>query len=161
VIPGVHDAALDVALQTEPMWEVPGADAQFEPLQQRFGCEVPCGVHVRPGAQLPVVSHRQPWVPTMHVEETPPEERPPPAPELAPELPPELNPKPDPELAPELAPELPPTPLDPPLEPGCPPPPDPPGLVDDGLPHAAITAEANSETPTTALPEKKIRPSVA
>jgi hypothetical protein len=93
VMPGVHDAAPDVALQIAPMWEVPAPGVQFEPLQQRFA-DAPCGVQVRPGAQPPVVSQRQPCVPTMHVAVTPPDDVPPLEPELAPELAPE-------ELAPE------------------------------------------------------------
>jgi hypothetical protein len=46
VMPGVHEAAPDVALQTDPMCDVPPPGAQFEPLQQRLGADDPCGVHV-------------------------------------------------------------------------------------------------------------------
>src|SRR5579859_207535 len=65
VMPGVHDGAPETALQPLPM--VPPADAQFDPLQQRLGWGEGCVVHVRPGAQPPVESQRQPWLPTMHV----------------------------------------------------------------------------------------------
>src|ERR1041385_7299106 len=65
VIPGVHDGAPEGALQLFPTG--PPEDAQFDPLQQRFGRGGGWGVHVRPGAQPPVESQRQPWVPTMHV----------------------------------------------------------------------------------------------
>ena len=44
---------------------------QFPPLQHREGLGAGCGVHVNPGAQPPVLSQRQPWLPTMHVEATP------------------------------------------------------------------------------------------
>jgi hypothetical protein len=46
---------------------VPPEDEQSEPLQQSGGRGDACGVHVRPGAQPPVESQRQPWLPTMHV----------------------------------------------------------------------------------------------
>jgi hypothetical protein len=65
VMPGVHDGAPETALQLDPM--LPPEGAQFEPLQQRLGRGGVWGVHVRLGAQLPVESQRQPWVPTMHV----------------------------------------------------------------------------------------------
>jgi hypothetical protein len=115
VMPGVHDAAPVTVLQLAPMLPpepVPPEGEQFVPLQQRLGCGAVCGAHVRLGAQPPVESQRQPWLPTIHVEGTP-------APELAllpepdsPELPPE--PLPLPELAPlpePDAPEAPPEPL--------------------------------------------------
>jgi hypothetical protein len=44
---------------------------QFVPMQQRLGDGAGCGVHVRPAAQVPMVSQRQPCCPTMHVELTP------------------------------------------------------------------------------------------
>src|SRR5579862_6137223 len=117
-MPGVQEAAPEVALQTAPMCEVPAPGMQFEPVQQRLGSDELCGVHVRPGSQPPVVSHRQPWVPTMQVAET---------------LPPGV-PYADP--PPELAP--PPAPLDPPLDPFEPPllEPPPPGEVVDDPPQA-------------------------
>src|SRR3954463_6244827 len=65
VMPGVHDGAPVGALQVAPT--VPPVDVQSDPLQQRFGSGDACGVHVRSGAQPPVESQRQPWVPTMHV----------------------------------------------------------------------------------------------
>src|SRR6476469_5567728 len=64
-MPGVHDGAPVGALQVAPT--VPPVDEQSEPLQQRGGTGDGCGVHVRSGAQPPVESQRQPWVPTMHV----------------------------------------------------------------------------------------------
>src|SRR5437660_9117768 len=64
VMPGVHDGAPETALQLFPM--VPPEDVQSDPLQQRLGRGDVWGVHVRLGAQPPVESHRQPWVPTMH-----------------------------------------------------------------------------------------------
>src|SRR6266853_3122380 len=74
VMPGVHDGAPVTALQVAPT--VPPTDVQSDPLQQRFGRGEVCGVHVKPGAQPPSVSQRQPWLPTMHVvgapEATPP-----------------------------------------------------------------------------------------
>jgi hypothetical protein len=68
VIPGVQAAPPVTTLQVDPMLVV--EPAQFEPAQQTLGCEA-CGVHVRPGAQPPVESQRQPCVPTMHVEVIP------------------------------------------------------------------------------------------
>src|SRR5215470_6910309 len=65
VMPGVHDGAPEGAPQLLPTG--PPEDAQFDPLQQRFGRGGGWGVHVRPGAQPPVESQRQPWVPTMQV----------------------------------------------------------------------------------------------
>src|SRR3989442_161759 len=65
VMPGGHDGAPEGAPQFLPT--VPPEDAQFDPLQQRFGRGWGWGVHVRLGAQPPVESQRQPWVPTMHV----------------------------------------------------------------------------------------------
>src|ERR1051325_9830596 len=65
VMPGVHKGAPEGAPQILPTG--PPEDAQFDPLQQRFGRGGGWGVHVRPGAQPPVESQRQPWVPTMHV----------------------------------------------------------------------------------------------
>jgi hypothetical protein len=65
VMPGVHDGAPEGALQVFPT--VPPVGVQSEPLQQRLGRGDVWGVHVRPGAQPPVESQRQPWVPTMHV----------------------------------------------------------------------------------------------
>src|SRR5215472_3347289 len=65
VMPGVHEGAPETALQLFPM--LPPLVAQFEPLQQRLGSGGLWGVHVRPGAQLPLESQRQPWVPMMHV----------------------------------------------------------------------------------------------
>ena len=65
VMPGVHDGAPVVALQVAPT--VPLVDVQSDPVQQRFGTGDGCGVHVRLGAQPPVESQRQPWLPTMHV----------------------------------------------------------------------------------------------
>jgi hypothetical protein len=135
VMPGVHDAAPVAALQLAPM--LPPEGVQFDPLQQRLGRGEACGVHVRPVAQAPVVSQRQPWVPTMHVVGAPEAELPP-VPELlpVPELPlPELAPlEPD---VPELEPEL-------PMPKVFPDPPDPPLIVPLLPPHAATIA-----TPTT------------
>src|SRR5262245_47820259 len=92
VMPGVHDGAPEGAPQLLPTG--PPADAQFDPLQQRFGRGGGWGVHVRPGAQPPMESQRQPWVPTMHVvgapepafvpPSLPPEPPEPPAPPLPP-----------------------------------------------------------------------------
>jgi hypothetical protein len=65
VMPGVHDGAPETAVHVLPMLP-PEDGAQFEPLQQTLGREV-WGVHVSGGAQPPVESQRQPWVPTMHV----------------------------------------------------------------------------------------------
>src|SRR5437868_13875290 len=65
VIPGVHDGAPVTMLHVAPT--VPPEDEQSAPLQQRFGRGDICGVHVRGGAQPPVESQRQPWLPTMHV----------------------------------------------------------------------------------------------
>src|SRR5215470_11304199 len=65
VMPGVHDGAPETALQLFPT--VPPEDEQSDPLQQRSGRGWVWGVHVRLGAQPPVESHRQPWLPTMHV----------------------------------------------------------------------------------------------
>src|ERR1700688_654028 len=65
VMPGVHDGAPETALQLFPM--LPPEDAQFDPLQQTLGSGGGWGVQVRPGAQLPLESQRQPWVPMMHV----------------------------------------------------------------------------------------------
>src|SRR5436190_8246269 len=65
VTPGVHDGAPVGTLQLAPT--VPPTLVQSLPLQHRFGRGFVCGVHVRLGAQPPVESQRQPWVPTMHV----------------------------------------------------------------------------------------------
>src|SRR5450432_582412 len=65
VMPGVHDGAPEGALQLFPM--VPLVEAQSDPLQQRLGLGAVCGAHVRPGAQPPLESQRQPCMPTMHV----------------------------------------------------------------------------------------------
>ena len=65
VMPGVHDGAPETALQLFPM--LPPEDVQFDPLQQRLNRGGVCGVHVRPGAQLPLESQRQPWLPMMQV----------------------------------------------------------------------------------------------
>jgi hypothetical protein len=127
-MPGVHEAAPLTAPQLAPM--LPPEDAQFDPLQQRLGRGAVCGVHVRPGAQPPAVSQRQPWVPTMQVDGAPEPELP--VPELLPI--PEALPLPEPDV-PELAPELPPRPK--PL-------PGPPSIPASLPPHAATTA-----TPTT------------
>jgi hypothetical protein len=87
----------------EPMG--PPVGAQLEPLQQTLGAGAGCAVHVRPGAHAPVVSQKQPWVPTMHVDAAP---MPPPVEPEDPEDPDE------PELLPELdsTPELLADPLD-------------------------------------------------
>src|ERR1700756_6025262 len=61
VMPGVHEGAPETALQLLPM--LPPGDTQFVPLQQRLGSGGVWGVHVRPGAPLPVESQRQPWLP--------------------------------------------------------------------------------------------------
>src|SRR5690349_13393264 len=66
VMPGVHDGAPETALHVFPMLP-PELEEQFDPLQQTFGRGAVWGVHVRPGAQPPLESQRQPWVPTMHV----------------------------------------------------------------------------------------------
>jgi hypothetical protein len=129
VIPGVHVAAPVGVLQVAPM--LPPEPPQFAPLQQTLG---PCdwGVHARPGAQPPVESQRQPWLPTRHVDGTVPDV---PAPEL-------VDPEEAPELAPELPPELPPEP--PPELPFAPAPPSdasPPWLP----PHAAATTAKGSQ----------------
>jgi hypothetical protein len=65
VTPGVHVGAPETALQVFPI--APPDGVQFEPLQQRLGRGAVWGVHVRLGAQPPVESQRQPWVPTMQV----------------------------------------------------------------------------------------------
>src|SRR5438094_952270 len=65
VIPGVHVGAPVTMLHVPPTG--PPEGEQSDPLQQRFGRGGVCGVHVWPGAQLPVESQRQPWLPTMHV----------------------------------------------------------------------------------------------
>jgi hypothetical protein len=72
VIPGLQAAASvgAAALQVDPMLPLPVV-VQSLPVQQRLGPGEGCGVHVRPGAQLPVESQRQPCVPTMHVAVTP------------------------------------------------------------------------------------------
>lgn len=86
-MPGVHMAAAVAMPHVEPMG--PPEAAQFDPLQQRLGA-ADWGEHVSPVPHPPVVSQRQPRVPTMHVDETPAPE--PPLPELeAPEEPPELD----------------------------------------------------------------------
>ena len=111
--------------QVAPMG--PPVGVQSEPLQQRFGRGAVWGAQVSPEAQLPVVSHRQPWVPTMHVEATP--SAPPPPSELAPELPLPLD---------DVVKELPPSALPPPSSVPEPPLPFPLPL----FPHAttAVTA---------------------
>src|SRR5690349_8994686 len=65
VMAGVHDGAPGTGPQLFPIG--PPEDAQFDPLQQRFGRGGVWGVHVRLGAQPPVESQRQPWLPAMHV----------------------------------------------------------------------------------------------
>jgi hypothetical protein len=87
VMPGVHAAAAaSPAPQTVPMPLV--EPVQFDPLQHRLGCPVPFGVHVSPEAHCARESQRQPWLPAMQVEVTPPPA--PRPPELLPELPLEL-----------------------------------------------------------------------
>src|SRR5262245_2849928 len=65
VIPGVHDGAPVTMLHVPPT--VPPVGEQSDPLQQTSGSGGVCGVQVSPGAQPPVESQRQPWLPTMHV----------------------------------------------------------------------------------------------
>jgi hypothetical protein len=142
VMPGVHDAPAAAALHIEPMLTLPAVGVQFDPMQQRLGRGAVCGVHVRPGAQAPVLSQRQPWPPTMHVVGAPAALLPP-VPELlpVPELPP----------LPELdAPELPPPSMT--LPKVLPPLPAPLPVL-PLLPHAATTSAGTSATiciPTSA-----------
>ena len=94
-MPGVHMAAPVTLPHVEPIG--PPIGAQAEPVQQTLGAGAGWGVHVRPGAHAPVVSQKQPWVPTMHVDVAPM----PPPPE--PEEPEDPEDPEDPELdAPEL-----------------------------------------------------------
>ena len=58
VTPGVHVAAPEVEPQLFPI--VALVEEQSDPLQQRLGAGAVCGTHVRPGAQPPVESQRQP-----------------------------------------------------------------------------------------------------
>jgi hypothetical protein len=76
-------------MQDAPFWAMPQPDpmgppvgVQFPPLQHKAGLGAVCGVHTKPGAHPPVVSQRQPWLPTMHVEATPSVPEPPSLPEL-------------------------------------------------------------------------------
>src|SRR5579883_2633682 len=125
VIPGVHDAAPELALQLDPMLPPP-VDVQFEPLQQRFGRGAGCGVHVRLAAQPPVESQRHPCVPTMHVVGAP-------EPEL---VPPPSAPKPPPS-----------SPSRPPSPPAAPPSPPP---VAVPPPPQAVTPVTKVRTPSSA-----------
>ena len=131
---------MPVGMQDAPFWTVPQCDpmgppvgVQFDPLQHRGGLGAGCGVQVNPGAQPPVESQRQPWLPTMHVELTPS------VPELVPEPlelvePPEPPPEP-----PELLPVKLPTPPSPDDDP------------DPELPQAhAPTTRASDADPTSA-----------
>jgi hypothetical protein len=93
-MPEVQEAEPATAPHVDPM--LPVVDAQLVPEQHRLGRGGVCGEQVKPGAHDPVVSHRQPWVPTMHVVGAPVA---PPllllllvVPLLPPELPPELLP---------------------------------------------------------------------
>jgi hypothetical protein len=111
--PGVQAVAAPLAGHTVPI-PLPVPE-QSAPLQQR-GVPPACGVHLDGGAHCPRESQRQPWLPTMQVDTTPPLELPPLLPLLplllpasppsvpeAPELPaasPELDPSP-PKLLPE------------------------------------------------------------
>ena len=97
-MPGVQEAEPGTAPHVDPM--LPPVGVQLVPVQQRLGRGGVCGEQVKPGAHPPVVSHRHPWVPTMHVSGAPVA----PAPLLLPLAPP-LE---EPPLAPLLAPELPP-----------------------------------------------------
>ena len=63
---------------------------QFPPLQHREGLGAGCGVHVNPGPHPPVLSQRQPWLPTMHVEATPSLPEPPSPPGTQLPLPPHI-----------------------------------------------------------------------
>lgn len=92
VMPGVHEGAPDTALQLLPM--LPPGDAQFAPLQQRLGSGGGCVLHVSPGAQPPVESQRQPWVPMMHVVGAPDPAFPPSPPRKDPSLFPAASPPP-------------------------------------------------------------------
>ena len=84
VMPGVHEGAPETALQLLPM--LPPGEVQFDPLQQRLGSGGVWGVHVRPGAQLPLESQRQPWLPMMHVVGAPEPALPPSPPRSDPSL---------------------------------------------------------------------------
>jgi hypothetical protein len=126
----------------------PPEGVQFEPLQQRLGLGEDWGVHVSPVLHAPVVSQRQPRVPTMHVEATPVPE--PLLPELeAPEEPPELdNP---PELLPDPVDESSPPPNEPaPLSAG-------PNAVDEELPQAHITRTSGSDPTMPPRPASDVR----
>jgi hypothetical protein len=67
--PGAQAAPPSIVVQLDPM--LAAGAVQLDPAQQRFGFGAVWGVHVRPGAHAPVESHRQPCVPTMHVDVTP------------------------------------------------------------------------------------------
>jgi hypothetical protein len=127
----------------------PPEGVQFDPAQQRLGSGVDWGVQVSPAPHPPMVSQRQPRVPTMHVEDTPAPG--PPLPELeAPEEPP-----------PELE-----NPLELPLDPDdasslCPNRPGPPSPgaaagVDDEPPQAHIAATTTSD-PMIPRPPRDVR----
>jgi hypothetical protein len=109
----------------------PPEGVQLDPLQQRLGFGAACGVQISPVPHAPVVSQRQPRVPTMQVDGAPTPEPPLPEPE-APEPFPELD-IPEPLL----------DPVDEP--PKVLPPASGPSDVDDEPPHAHITRTSASE----------------
>jgi hypothetical protein len=101
VMPGVHEGAPETALQLLPI--LPPVDLQLEPLQQRLGLGEVWGVHVRPGAQLPLESQRHPWVPMMQVVGAPEPVFVPPS---SPRIDPSLFPKESPSLPPASEPDV-------------------------------------------------------
>jgi hypothetical protein len=145
-MPAVHIAAPVTVPHVEPIG--PPTGAQLEPVQQTLGAGAGWAVHVRPGAHAPVVSQKQPCVPTMHVDfapmPPPPEPEDPEDPALLPEL----------DVTPELL-------ADPPDASSCapkvlelePPPPIPDEIPDEDEPPQAPIA-AISET----VPKIIIRP---
>ncbi len=151
-MPGVHMAAPVTVPHVEPIG--PPTGVQLEPVQQTLGAGAGWGVHVRPGAHAPVVSQKQPWVPTMHVDFAPM------LPPAEPEDPedPELLPEPD--SPPELLADPPeasspkPKVLEPPPEP-LPPPDESPD--DEEVPPQAHSVRISDSGPTMTT---QLRPEV-
>jgi hypothetical protein len=156
MMPGVHIAAPVTLPHVEPIG--PPTGAQLEPVQQTLGAGAGWAVHLRPGAHAPVVSQKQPWVPTMQVDAAPmlplaepedPED--PESPELLPEpdIPPELLADPPDASSPmPKVLEAPPEPLPPPGE----------SPDDEGEPPQAHTVRISASGPTmTTRPACKVR----